>query len=575
MRDNEQTISRFTRLFGAAMRPHGARVERYRAADKVWHGVLEASKSRWESDLHPAYALQIAETYLSNLVVDLPRQRVHPRTRAGEESAPKLERLVRYQHQQDHFDEKWAAFCQQAVIRPLTAAKIAWRQEIRKVRRRQFKVIIPPGGPIDPVTIDDPDADAEWEATIIADQPTMTVIDVTQLLWDPGATSLDEAAYVMWRDYVTVSELRDMGDAGIYQNVDQVEACDRLPTLDGDEERDLRGRVEVVEWWDRTDNRLVVVANRSVVLRDEPNPLGHAELPFVVATVIPVPFSIVGKSIVELCADHQAALWDLQNQRIDNTRFISNAVWRIDPSLESKVTEIHPGLLIPAREGNIESLAPDTSIIAPLLQAEQSVRQDMADLTGVTPYVSGTSSMQVDQTTATGISLMQNQAQQRIIMGRQRLMGALSRIGRQWIMLNQQLLPPGTAVRVTDSPDGGWLQVDPSAIQMAFDFEVENVVESMNQQQKRTEALTRLQVLVGVQPVLAANPAGPQLDVPALVQDVTEAFDERPEKYLTAPNPATLAPTQGPVPPGMPGGLAAPMAAPAGPPPPAGAGAPA
>jgi len=569
-RDDEHTIKCFQKRFEAAMRPHGARVERYRAADKVWHGILEAKRNNWESDLHPPYALQIAETYLSNLVVDLPRQRVHPRTRKGEESARTLERLITYQHQQDRFDEKWAAFCQQGVIRPLTVAKVAWRQEVRRVRQRKFVQLIPSVNGQPPVMIDDPNAEAEWESVIVADQPTMTVIDATQFMWDPAATSLDDAAYVMWRDYATKGELDDMQEAGIYENVDAVVVHDRLPRVEGDEDRDLRGRVEIIEWWDRAENRLVVVANREVVLRDEPNPLGHSELPFVCATVIPVPFSIVGKSIVELCADHQAALWDLSNQRIDNTRFLSNAIWRIDPTLEKDVTEIYPGMLISAREGGIEAVVPDVNIIAPALQAEQSVRQDMADVTGVTPYISGTASSQVDQTTATGISLLQNQAQQRIIMGRMRLMGALQRIGHQWIMLNQQNLAPGTAVRVTDSSNTDWMMVDPAAIQQQYDYEVENVVESINVQQKRTEALTKLQVLLSVQPILAANAAGPQLDVAELVRDVSESFDERPDKYLTAPNPAAL---MGLVPPGA-GGQAAPTAAPTGAPPPVGAGAP-
>lgn len=578
-RDDSKTIDRFTRLFQAAMRPHGERVERYRAADKVWHGILEETRNNWESNLHPPYALQIAETYLSNLVVDLPRQRVHPRTQKAEATAPLLERLIRYQQDQDHFAEKWHDFALQGVIRPLTVGKIAWRQEVRRVRQRKFVPLLPDLDGSGPIMVDDPNAEPEWVAVIVADQPTLTVIDVCEFVWDPGATSLDEASYVMWRDYVTKGELEDMQDAGIYRNVDQIEACNTLPKVEGDEERDLRGRVEVVEWWDRAENRLVVVANRDVVLRDEPNPLGHAELPFVAASAIKVPFSIVGKSVVELAAEHQAALWDLQNQRIDNTRFISNAVWRADPVLEDKLKDIHPGLVIFAREGNIETLVPDANIIAPALQAEQSVRQDMADVTGVTPYISGTTSMQVDQTTATGISLLQNQAQQRIVMGRQRLMGALQRIGHQWIVLNQQNLPPGTAIRQTDSRDASWLKIDPAAIQQQYDFEVENVVESLNQQQKRTEALTKLQVLSTIQPILAADPAGPQLDVVELVKDVTEAFGERGEKYLKQPNPAALAQMQmmqqqGPVPPGA-GGQAAPTAAPTGAPPPVGAGAPA
>ncbi|MDO1767767.1 hypothetical protein Q2354_28065, partial [Escherichia coli] len=40
-----------------------------------------------------------------------------------------------------------------------------------------------------------------------------------------------------------------------------------------------KNQVEILEYWEQ--DRLIVIANRSVVLRDTPNPFNHKQIPFV------------------------------------------------------------------------------------------------------------------------------------------------------------------------------------------------------------------------------------------------------------------------------------------------------
>lgn len=54
--------------------------------------------------------------------------------------------------------------------------------------------------------------------------------------------------------------------------------------------------------------------------------------------------------------------------------------------------------------------------------------------------------------------------------------------------------------------------------------------ESLNRQERRAEALAKAQFFISNYPVLMQ--AGVQVDLDVVVEDVTEAFDEPPRKYL-------------------------------------------
>jgi hypothetical protein len=243
--------------------------------------------------------------------------------------------------------------------------------------------------------------------------------------------------------------------------------------------------------------------------------------------------------------DLQRALWDLQNQRIDNSRLMNNSRTFYNRGLipdPQQIEDQFPGAII-AVDGPpgaaVHHEAPNTSIIGPAVQAEEMIKKDLQDVTGAVSYVSGAAQDTIDQTTATGISIVQNMAQKRLMRVKQQYGYALTRAGYLQVKLNQQLLNQPQVFRLAGQEAAAqWKTVSPQDLQGEFDFEIEDMEESMNRQERRSEALLKAQALMQ----FAAMMPG-QLNLSALVSDIAEAYGEDPQKYL---NPAP------PVVPGMP-----------------------
>jgi hypothetical protein len=158
-------------------------------------------------------------------------------------------------------------------------------------------------------------------------------------------------------------------------------------------------------------------------------------------------------------------------------------------------------------------------------------------------------------------------AAKRIVRKKQAVLYALRRAGLQRIALNQQLLSLPERVKLAQEAGGRWDWVTPEGIQGELDFEVEDVAESLLQEQRRAQALSLAQfylgnlmafVDTGVDPMTGQPTQTPFIDTRKLAEYVDKAFDQTPGKFLKAeqaPQPMGL-------PPGAPGTTAAPMANP-------------
>jgi hypothetical protein len=276
--------------------------------------------------------------------------------------------------------------------------------------------------------------------------------------------------------------------------------------------------------------RLTVVANRNTIIRDCASPFWHGEFPFTVANIMPTPFAFRGKSIVEIISDLQIALWELQNQRIDNSKFMANAAMFVDPNTEQQDIRLYPGAVIPLRPDQVQAFQPNISILQPSVQAEEMLKGDLQNITGAVGYLSGASNTQIDQTTATGISVISNMAAKRIIRMKQQIMYAMRRAGEQQIALNQQLLPGPVAVRIDREAENDWKLVSPTDIQGQYDYRVEDANESLMRQERRAEALAFANWFGQNYMLLMQSGVTPNMR--RVAEDVIQAFDEDPKEYL-------------------------------------------
>ena len=513
MAADQKLLDRFLKSWGQSEQKHRNSREFFKKCDDGYNAIIKPSNSEWQSDLHPPYALQIIDIIESNIVDDEPDVRVIAAQPQYEEGAEMLTHILKQQRYKDNFGEKYALFVKQALIRGISIAKVPWLEEWRRVPTPNYKP--------DPLNMRKP-----YETVPYRQQPGFVNVDANHFLWDPNATSLDDAEYVFFRTY---ESKRSLEASGVYENLDQIQ--DMTSTM-GADDKERRNRVEVIEWWWRDGNmmRLTVIANRNTIIRDCPSPFWHGQFPFVVANIMPTLFSFVGKSIVEIISDLQIALWELQNQRIDNSKFMANAAMFVDPNTEQQDIRLFPGAVIPLRPDQVQPFMPNISILQPSVQAEEMLKGDLQNITGAVGYLSGASNTQIDQNTATGISVISNMAAKRIIRMKQQIMYAMRRAGEQQVALNQQLLPGPVAVRIDREAENDWKVVTPADIQGQYDFRVEDANESLMRQERRAEALAfanwfgqnyMLLVQSGVQP-----------NMRRVAEDVIQAFDEDPKEYL-------------------------------------------
>ena len=528
--DERALLAKFNKCFTAAQQPHSRRVEKFRKCDDAYNAILRPRDDDWQSDLHPPYVMQIVELLASNMIEDNQRAKVVSAQPLNDDSAELHEHLLNQQREIDRYNEKLVPFVLQALIRGVTVAKIPWLEEWRKIKVREYEQS-PFGGKVGKVS---------EQRVPHRQQPGFVVIDAKQFLWDPSADSLENARYCF---HVTYEDRESLEKSGVYENVKDIVGSGESSEL-GDNDKKKRGQIEIVEWWHRMGDEiyLTTVANRGTIIRHECSPFWHGEFPFVTASPMPSLFEISGHSVVEMVADIQAALWEMQNHRIDNTRFMSNAAVFVDPSTEQQDFRLMPGGILRARPDQIQPWQPNTSILQPTVQAEELLKSDLQNLSGAVGYLSGASDAQIDQNTATGISIIQNMATKRIMRMKQQIFFALKRVGEQQIALNQQLLPPNVAIRIDRGAAGvEWSAASPAMLQGKYEYVVEDAAESLIRQEKRAEALAKANFLTANYMLL--QQAGVQIDLRKVVEDVTEAFSEEPTKYFKeAPMPTMPAP---------------------------------
>jgi hypothetical protein len=119
------------------------------------------------------------------------------------------------------------------------------------------------------------------------------------------------------RDAESLRKQAKKGDYGIYKNLDQITGPAPGATRDAGRTNRL-----IAEYWTR--DRLIVVANHDVVIRDDENPYWHGDLPFVAMVLVPDLRRLEGISVVETIAPLQRALWRSAEQRLDMSEIVLN-----------------------------------------------------------------------------------------------------------------------------------------------------------------------------------------------------------------------------------------------------------
>lgn len=270
------------------------------------------------------------------------------------------------------------------------------------------------------------------------DHPRLEIVPLRDFIIDPTATS-PESARFMGRRYLTTKEQLssfeyvdpETGETKkLYKNLGKIPKLggNKGEQMDKDEKDVLFGstlgdkakdhQVEIIEHWTR--DKVTVVANRGVIIREDENPhLTAAKLrgktnptgilPFIVQRNYVDESLVYGKGEIEPIKGLQEALNDLTNQNQDAITYQLSPMWTLDPkysdwqdqveSLPGAVYPFEAGALIPVPMGNIPADA---------FNERLNLKNEMRETTAADQVVKGVQSSTAN--TATEVVAQVNQA---------------------------------------------------------------------------------------------------------------------------------------------------------------------
>src|SRR5262252_2027541 len=558
------------RHYEESQKSHGAFVRHYEAGERAYRGVLAVNSdaAKWRHKYHPPYAFNLLETIVGNQVEPGLPMDVKPAPKIGMNSqdaqdlldqVQSVQDLLRHEYEVDDMDLKQRPFYLTAAIAGRGVLKSYWNYTKGAISRQGVgyrEIEHPMGG-----TIQVPSLTEITDEGILHDRSTCEVVDPRDFIVHESARTLDPfapggAQYVIHRCWYSFEQLKMLERSGFVSNVDELkesrdfqqnEYSDRsAEVFQINKRKDL---IEVLEFWGFRDGMVqrCYVGNRKVVLRGwEKNPFWHGSYPVICASSMPQPFTTIGVSDVALIAELQEMLWEIANQRFDNTELINNAIYLFRSDIEDPdAFEFYPGARWLVEDPNqVQPLTPPYQLIEATLQTESLLKGDLQNITQAMPFASGTDSATVDQKTATGATIVMNAAQQALASKKFHVQQGLRDEADMRIKNCQQFISDWRLVAIT-GPKGqkAFREISPLQIQGDFLVELRLVGESQLRQERRAEASTVLQQMQGVFPQSYAS--GTPIDMQQVIlwwmrqwglEDESNAFFEPKQQ----PDPAMM-----------------------------------
>lgn len=537
----------------AAEKNHRKLAREWQDAYEVYLGNPSSSKDRrtrgnsWRSRLYVKHAFQQVETLLPEFLADDPNFEVQAREKSDVERAQTIQKLLNYQLDRDKYAEKRMAVAKKAIIFGACPVKVTWaydvrRQKVRNPLTAEERV---------QVALDPALSDEEKKAKLAPyieqdvthrDDPTMIVVDPFDFMWDPAATSIDDAEYVLHRSWLSDKQLLAKEKAGLYEGVSELlkeskpgggmfDSMKRLWGESDDETKAKRGdRHEVIEKW--TKDRLTVIVDRRAIVRDIENPYWHGQIPFVLAVTQPDIDKMVGLSEVWSIAPLQEAIWTTQNAQYDALKLtLDPPIFMDERDTRLQEFEFKPGArgltsnpqaaVRPVDIGQANAYASGSEV--------QRMRAEMEMVTGLNASVSGNS----NEGTATEAAMNLRQGKGRIGLKVSHVDRAFARAAEMMIQLDQQFIDADRVIRIVGE-DADWVSVGPADIAGAFDVKARNSSEQTVKELAREQSLNLLNVFAQYAQ-LGVN-VWPLLDKAAKAHDI-DPLTLRPDPQAAGPAP--------------------------------------
>lgn len=462
-----------------------------------WRGVLDTSLYPWRSKLFIPWSFTIVETIIPKIFAREPKWRAIPQSPDFDPSASDVVNdLLAYQWNRLGMRLKMYDYIKDSLMYSKGYAKIGW-----KFQTKTDTYMEPVVGKNDEITFNE-----VKKSKVAHDDPTCDIVDPMDIYVDPDATSLDDAAYLIHRKTVPLSEVKDNPN---YKNTDKIEKTDSDPYQDKlTRFRDVlppkdkhKDQVEILEYWG-ADDRLVVVANRSVVLRDTPNPYNHKMIPFVELDDYRDPHRYYGQSELSVIDPLQREINAIRNQRRDYDNLALNPVIRMVPGV---LRNPNSAVMAPGNVWMVTDLNSMDVFELPQLQGgsseiEERTIQDLQRTVAIDEIAIGLLPENPQRRSATEVMTSQTAAGKRFSMKIALLEEAVKRIGHMIFALDQQFLDNERVIQIVGEQDAvKWLKFTPEDIQGDYFVDIETgSMLPRDEISDRNEAVQLLQYLAPI-----------------------------------------------------------------------------
>lgn len=536
----ESILDEACRRFDDCKGSHGAFVRHYERGERAYRGVLSAvaDAAKWRHKYHPPYAFNLIETVVANTVEEGLRLTARPAPMPGmsQHEAQQLlaetatiEDLLQHEWREDDMGEKQRPFFLTAAIGGRGVLKTCWDYRTGPVRRQKMGLAEHDDGYGGSIAV--PVIQEEETLSVIRDRSYTEVVDPRDFIVHESARALDPhepggAQYLFHRCWYSYEQLKMFAASGFF-NKKAVERLKETRDFSEGEHYDRakevfqantrKGLIEVLEYWKLEDGivKRAYVGNRAVVLREqEDNPFWHDGYPFNIGSSMPQPFSTIGMSEIELIADVQEMLWEISNQRLDNTELVNNALFLIRSDvMDPDAFEYYPGARWMVEDVNqVKEMETDQRLITSTLEIESVLKGDLQNLTNAAPFASGADTQTVDNKTATGASIVMNAAQQALKAKKYQSQLALAKEAQMRLSLCQQFIGDEYLLHASGKSGAqNFKTISALDIQGSFKFVLRAMGESDMRQERRAEANQVLQQMQQLYPT--AYMAGHPIDM--------------------------------------------------------------
>jgi len=472
--------------FNIAATARSTREDKFLRWYKLYRSYIEA-KDNNKANLFIPYTFGVIETVTPRIIGALfasrPYVSVVPLKAETVDNAKVLETLLDYQlTQKINIIEIATSWVKEALIYGTSILKVGWDYEEAEVWVDE-PIASFMGMDIMPRRVK--------KVAAIKDDPLVEHIDLWDFYVDPNGKTIDDAEYCIHKPYVSIAYLKRMEELGVFKNIDKVikrinkdgqmyeiagetqpyetGASDRLSSIGMQDVQKTDGKVELLEYWQ--DDRVVVIANRSIVIRNEENPYHHRKKPFVRLVDIPVPHEFYGIGEIEPIEHLQYELNSLRNQRMDNINLIINNMWKIlrGADINPKQLVSRPGGIIEVDEMNDIEALPMTDVTGQSVeQAIENVRRDIDNANGVYDYARGETTDRRE--TATTASILSTAANERFKLKITLIEDiGIRRLASLLIQLDQQYIDTNRCVYILGENGTNYKDVSPQDIRGQFD----------------------------------------------------------------------------------------------------------